>query len=67
MKQQVDLISEDSANRALLDQSGSSEKPAAADPSESGKGRRSIFWLQGIAFLLGLTLLVYVINWAEPF
>ncbi|MEO8434687.1 MAG: ABC transporter permease [Pyrinomonadaceae bacterium] len=62
MKHQVDLISEDSANRALLDQSGSSGKPAAADPTESGKGRRSMFWLQGIAFLLGLALLVYVIN-----
>src|SRR5918998_3860672 len=30
--------------------------------SRSGHARRSFIWLQAIAFLLGLALLVYVIN-----
>jgi putative ABC transport system permease protein len=35
-----------------------------AEPVESGSNnfRRKVIWLQGIAFLLGLALLVYVIN-----
>jgi putative ABC transport system permease protein len=35
---------------------------AEAEAPEQGKTRRIIVWLQGIAFLLGLALLVYVIN-----
>ncbi|HEX7998516.1 MAG TPA: ABC transporter permease [Pyrinomonadaceae bacterium] len=33
-----------------------------AAQTENGKARRFVFWLQGIAFLLGVALLVYVIN-----
>ncbi|MDQ2973975.1 MAG: hypothetical protein M3R69_01035, partial [Acidobacteriota bacterium] len=33
-----------------------------SEPSGSGKSRRSFIWLQAIAFLLGLGLLIYVIN-----
>lgn len=33
-----------------------------AEESKSGKARRYIAWLQGIAFLLGLMLLVYVVR-----
>ncbi|MFN2531253.1 MAG: ABC transporter permease [Pyrinomonadaceae bacterium] len=36
-----------------------SEESESSGPSKS---RRSFFWLQGFAFLLGLALLVYVIN-----
>ncbi|MFN2492646.1 MAG: ABC transporter permease [Pyrinomonadaceae bacterium] len=32
------------------------------EPSGPGRSRRSFIWLQGIAFLLGLALLIYVIN-----
>jgi len=39
------------------------EDPAEGDPSGgSDRSRRSFLWLQSIAFLLGLGLLVYVIN-----
>ncbi|MDX6613492.1 MAG: putative transport system permease protein [Blastocatellia bacterium] len=44
---------------------GSQAAPGAVNHPEktgSGGGRRSVFWLQGVAFLLGLGLLVYVIN-----
>ncbi len=40
----------------MLDEAGESEQ------SGSSSFRRKIFWLQGVAFLLGLGLLVYVIN-----
>jgi putative ABC transport system permease protein len=36
--------------------------PDEAEESNSGKTRRLVAWLQGIAFLLGLALLVYVIR-----
>jgi putative ABC transport system permease protein len=32
------------------------------EASASGRGRRSVIWLQGVAFVLGLGLLVYVLN-----
>ena len=38
------------------------EELAETDDSGSNRSRRSFFWLQGFAFLLGLGLLVYVIN-----
>src|SRR4029453_8782653 len=38
------------------------EELAETDDSGSSRSRRSFFWLQGLAFLLGLGLLVYVIN-----
>jgi putative ABC transport system permease protein len=47
---------------------GSLADHVALDPvnhpgkTASSGGRRSVFWLQGVAFLLGLGLLVYVIN-----
>lgn len=34
----------------------------AAEANKSGQGKRTILWLQAIAFLLGLALFVYVIN-----
>lgn len=34
----------------------------APDASPTSNSRRYIFWLQGLAFLLGLSLLIYVIN-----
>src|ERR1044071_2781935 len=40
----------------MLDEGGESEE------SGSSSFRRKIIWLQGVAFLLGLALLVYVIN-----
>lgn len=36
-----------------------SEEP---EPSAANNSRRSFIWLQGLAFLLGLALLIYVIN-----
>ncbi|MBD0325297.1 MAG: hypothetical protein ICV68_02640, partial [Pyrinomonadaceae bacterium] len=41
------------AEESITDEAGQTEK---------GKARRYVFWLQGIAFLLGVALLVYVIN-----
>ncbi len=38
------------------------ELAEAPDASPTNNSRRYIFWLQGIAFLLGLLLLIYVIN-----
>jgi putative ABC transport system permease protein len=38
------------------------ELAEAPDASLSNNSRRYIFWLQGLAFLLGLGLLIYVIN-----
>ena len=38
------------------------EEVADSEVSGSSASRRSFFWLQGFAFLLGLGLLVYVIN-----
>ncbi len=38
------------------------ELAEAPDASPTNSSRRYIFWLQGIAFLLGLGLLIYVIN-----
>ena len=38
------------------------EELAETEESDSSRSRRSFFWLQGFAFLLGLGLLVYVIN-----
>src|SRR4029450_11085232 len=43
-------------------QSDALEELAETDDSGSNRSRRSFFWLQGFAFLLGLGLLVYVIN-----
>ena len=38
------------------------EGDESEQPSGSGAFRRKVIWLQGIAFLLGLALLVYVVN-----
>jgi hypothetical protein len=38
------------------------EEVADSEVSGPSSSRRSFFWLQGFAFLLGLGLLVYVIN-----
>jgi putative ABC transport system permease protein len=38
------------------------ELAEAPDASPTNNSRRYIFWLQGLAFLLGLGLLIYVIN-----
>ncbi len=38
------------------------EEVAETEVSGPNRSRRSFFWLQGLAFLLGLALLIYVIN-----
>lgn len=52
---------EHAAGNSLADQAALT---SANHPEKTGsaRGRRSVFWLQGVAFLLGLGLLVYVIN-----
>ena len=50
------LASDPPKDDASLEKHNQSEKLTPA------RGRRSVLWLQGIAFLLGLALLVYVIN-----
>ncbi len=45
-----------------LDDEGMLDEVGESEQSGSSSFRRKIIWLQGVAFLLGLALLVYVIN-----
>src|SRR5689334_15885443 len=45
-----------------LDDRALMEKPTAHAPAKTSRARRSVAWLQTIAFLLGALLLVYLIR-----
>lgn len=54
-------IEEQSGNEGLAEDQTLADEDGSA-PSGAGGFRRKIIWLQGVAFLLGLALLVYVIR-----
>jgi putative ABC transport system permease protein len=56
------LISTEEQLTGELDATELDVTPDDLEAAESGSPRRHLLWLQGVAFLLGLGLLIYVIN-----